>query len=42
MRLVGYCEQCQRIRMVTARRSFLAAGLVRGICAECEEKEKQR
>jgi hypothetical protein len=42
MRAVGYCEQCQRIRMVTVRMSLLATmGQVRGVCVECEEQERK-
>ena len=41
MRLIGYCEQCQRITRVKPRNSFLASGMVRGICSECEEKERK-
>jgi hypothetical protein len=42
MRAVGYCEQCQRIRMVQVRMSLLAAtGQVRGMCADCEERDRK-
>lgn len=41
MRMIGYCEQCQRIRQVRVYNSFLAAGVVRGICRQCEEKERE-
>jgi len=40
MRLLGYCEQCQRIRQVTVRKSMLAAGVIRGVCHDCEERER--
>jgi hypothetical protein len=43
MRAIGYCEQCQRIRMVTVRMSMLAStGQVRGMCHQCEEQEELR
>jgi hypothetical protein len=41
MKLLGYCEQCQRICRVNVHTSFLAAGLIRGICDECREKERR-
>jgi hypothetical protein len=42
MMIHGYCEQCQRIKRVKPRTSFLAAGVIRGICADCEEADRER
>lgn len=40
MRLHGWCETCQRVRLVTVR--VVAQTMAVGICAECEDEQRAR
>lgn len=47
MRLHGYCTGCRRPRLVSVSGSALVraharGGVVEGVCAACEEKERER
>jgi hypothetical protein len=44
MRVIGYCTECGKIKRVKVRPAMLASGRtpIRGICFECEEKERGR
>ena len=47
MRLIGYCTECRHVRYVrvSAQQMALAgrhAGVMQGVCADCEEKQREQ